>query len=351
MVELASRFRCDGFSTVYIGGGTPSLLPPAMLERALSVIAGYRRNDLEWSIEANPEDLNPELLSMLRGGGVNRLSIGIQSLEDGARMTVGRRGSADATRRMLDMVAGRWTGRISADLMYGLPGQSVDGLARDVRTLVGGGIGHLSLYELTLEEGTPLERSARAGAIRLPDDDERADQYDAAREALRAAGFEHYEVSNWALPGQRCVHNIHYWNMDDWLAVGPSGVGNKSLDDGGFMRLENTFDDERYYADPSGSMSVVEVGRPDAMFESLMMALRTSAGLCLTDFSNRFGIDPLAAFGSLHQLFPESIIMDSGFWRPTDRGMDTLNRVLVGALSNMEPFHRRVGAGDRGSHQ
>lgn len=345
------RFSCDGFSTVYIGGGTPSFLPPAILEQVLSVISGYRRDDLEWTIEANPEDLDPELLSLARGGGVNRLSMGIQSLEDGARKTAGRRGSADQVRRVIDMVAACWNGGVSADLMYGLPNQSTEGLARDVRSLVDSGIGHLSLYELTLEEGTPLERSARAGDIRLPDEDERADQYDAAREALRAAGFEHYEVSNWALPGQRCVHNVHYWNMDDWLAVGPSGVGNTSSDDGGFLRLENAADDQRYYADPSASMSIVQVARPDAMFETLMMALRTSNGLCLKDFSRKFGIDAIAAFGSLHQVFPESIIMDSGFWQPTDRGMDTLNRVLVSALSNMESFHRRVDAGVQESRQ
>lgn len=344
LAELAQRFGRDTFSTVYIGGGTPSFLPPAILERTLSVIAACRLDDTEWSIEANPEDLHPELLDLLRRGGINRLSLGIQSLEDAARRTVGRRGSADATRRVLDTVASRWDGRLSVDMMYGLPNQSARGLADDVRAIVERGIGHVSLYELTLEEGTPLELGARSGAIRLPDDDERADQYDAARDVLRAAGFEHYEVSNWALPGQRCAHNMHYWSMDDWLAVGPSGVGNIGRDDGGFSRLENAADDEQYYADPSGSTRIVTVARPDAMFESLMMALRTSAGLALADFERRFGTDPLEVFGPLPGLFPESIVIDSGSWRPTERGMDTLNRVLVRALSNLEEFNRRAEA-------
>jgi len=300
----------------------------------------------EWSVEANPEDIAPDFLSLLLTHGVDRLSVGVQSLEDGARAVAGRRGSAGSTMRVLDMLASRWLGRRSADLMYGLPGQTASGLEGDVGALVDRGFGHISLYELTLEDGTPLERNAHAGLVVLPGDDERADQYDAAREALIAAGYRRYEVSNWALPGQECIHNMRYWNMDDWLALGPSGVGNVAATGGRFVRLENTADDLRYYDDPSGSVHEVVISGIDAMFESLMMALRTAHGFDIAAFRERFGHDAIEAFGPLHELFPESIGLEAGSWRATARGLDTLNRVLVHAMSNIERFQDRNDTSD-----
>lgn len=317
---------------------------------ALSAIERYCRGGVpgatEWSVEANPEDIGPDFLSLLSTHGVNRLSVGVQSLEDEARAVAGRRGDALSTMRALDMLASQWTGRRSADLMYGLPAQTAAGLANDVRALVDRGFGHISLYELTLEDGTPLERNARAGLVVLPGDDERADQYDAACETLLAAGYRHYEVSNWAVPGQECLHNMRYWNMDDWLALGPSGVGNVAAGGGRFLRLENTADDLRYYDDPSGSVHEVVISGIEAMFESLMMALRTASGLDIAVFRERFGQDAIEAFGPLHELFPESIGLEAGSWRATPRGMDTLNRVLVQAMSNIERFRNRYVTSD-----
>ncbi len=350
LAELSRRFDFPAFSTIYIGGGTPSFLPPAIMAAALSAIARSCRAGLagatEWSVEANPEDIGPDFLSLLAAHGVNRLSVGVQSLEDKARVVAGRRGSARSTMQVLDLLAARWPGRRSADLMYGLASQTAAGLADDVRALVDRGFGHISLYELTLEEGTPLERNARAGLVVLPDDDERADQYDAACEALLAAGYRHYEVSNWAVPGQECLHNMRYWNMDDWLALGPSGVGNVAAGRGRFLRLENTADDMCYYDDPSGSMREVVISGIDAMFESLMMALRTACGLDIAGFRERFGHDAIEAFGPLHELFPESIGLEAGSWRATPRGMDTLNRVLVQAMSNIERLRNRYTTSD-----
>jgi oxygen-independent coproporphyrinogen-3 oxidase len=358
LAQLSKRFEFSGFSTIYIGGGTPSFLPPDILSGALSAVAnggvangGVANGGVANGgvANANPEDIDAEFLSVISSYGVNRLSIGVQTLEDGARRLAGRRGSADATRRILDMMAARWPDRCSADLMYGLPAQSATGLAKDVRALVDRGFGHISLYELTLEDGTPMERGARAGTLALPDDDERADQYDAACEELLSAGFNHYEVSNWALPGQECIHNMHYWNMDDWLAVGPSGVGNVNIGAGRFMRLENSADDAIYFDDPSGSVQEVLVTGLDAMFESLMLALRTRRGFGLVAFAERFGHDAVDVFGPLHELFTESVILEAGRWRATARGMDTLNRVLVRALSNGERFYDRLHGNDGGT--
>lgn len=339
---MDKKFGRTGFRTVYVGGGSPSFLPREILEKALHLIGEEARaggsEPLEWTVEANPEDIDAPLLETLAQAGVDRLSVGVQSLEERARAIAGRRGNAASTMRHLELVAGTWKGRWSADLMYGLPGQSPEGLASDVATLSGLGLGHLSLYELTLEEGTPLWRSAESSEVRIPDDDERGDQYDAARLELAESGFKRYEVSNWSLSGQECMHNDVYWGMGDWLATGPSGVSNIAAEGGAFMRTVNSSDDERYFADPVASSSESLVTGKDAVFECLMTAMRRVQGFGLSSFSECFGLDPTLVFGHIDELFPDLVRLEGGAWRATERGLDTLNIPLLSALSSAEKF-------------
>jgi oxygen-independent coproporphyrinogen-3 oxidase len=294
----------------------------------------------EWSIEANPEDLNDEFLLILAASGVDRLSVGVQSLEQEARCVAGRRGSARDTMKQLEFLARDWRARWSADLMFGLPGQTSPGIARDAQWLAELGAGHVSLYELTLEPGTPLHTAAVAGSVRLPDEDERADLYEAAAEVLAGAGYKRYEISNWARPGNESLHNEVYWTMGDWLAVGPSGVGNVTCGNGNFLRLENSSDDERYWNDPAGSVTEVLVSGTEAMFECLMTALRTAGGFDLNRFRDRFGLDACTVFGTLHEDFPELIEYTGSSLRATERGMDMLNVPLVAALANAECYKK-----------
>ncbi len=346
LAAWSRRFGLTGFNTVYIGGGTPSWLPRDILGRALAVIGDVAEAGgsfpVEWSVEANPEDVDAELLAMLSDAGVNRLSVGVQSLEDAARGAAGRRGSADDTEGRLELIAGGWGRDWSADLMFGLPGQTVAGAGRDASCLAGLGAGHVSLYELTLEEGTPLSEAARAGIVRLPDQDERADLYESAAGVLSRAGFSRYEVSNWARPGKECAHNEAYWDMGDWLAVGPSGVGNIAAGRGEFLRFENSGDDAAYALDPSGSTREYAVAGKDAAFECLMTALRTARGFDLGRFDARFGIDPRSAFGALDESFPELVRLEKGSWIASDKGLDMLNVPLVSALSAADDFFRGI---------
>jgi len=352
LAEHGRRFGRSGYDTLYIGGGTPSALPPGILRRLLSILGAEAQAGgtlpSEWSIEANPEDVSDAFLGTIGEAGVDRLSVGVQSLEDQARYVAGRRGDSRSCIGRLESLASKWRGRWSADLMFGLPGQSVGGLERDARLLCELGAGHVSLYELTLEHGTPLHDAVQAGTVSLPDDDERADMYEAAAAALAKAGFVRYEVSNWALPGQECRHNQVYWEMGDWLAVGPAGVGNVAASRasgesggsarGGFLRLENSRDDSRYATDPCGTVAESFVGGRDAAFECLMTALRTSRGLDAAGFARRFGFDPLEAFGRLHESYPDLVRFDGTRLFPTDRGLDALNIPLVAALSNADRF-------------
>lgn len=340
---LMRRFNNDGFRTVYIGGGTPSWLPLDILARALSLI-GKRalasgQAPLEWTIEANPEDIDESFLDILEDSGVDRLSIGVQSLEDDARILAGRRGSSRLIQDRLESVATRWKGRLSCDLMYGLPGQTAQGLVADLSLLSGLGLGHISLYELTLEPASALFASVQDGRVCLPDEDERADAYDAATEALNHAGFSRYEVSNWALAGEESIHNEVYWEMGNWLALGPSGVGNIGLDDASFMRMENVADEQVYGLDPAVSCVETIVRVKDAAFESLMTSLRTARGCNLVKFKERFLIDPIVIFGPLHTSFPNLIRMEGSSWKATQRGLDTLNVPLVAALRHADEYY------------
>lgn len=360
-LKLASDW--EPYSTMYVGGGTPSALPPGELEALLAALSASWAGSkawsdrmsgngggkgasctTEWTIECNPDDLSVAMLAGFEAFGVNRLSVGVQSLEDSVRRVVGRRGSAAETLTALGMLAKSWKQDWSVDFMYGMPGQTPAGLAQDIRRTIDLGATHVSLYQLTLEDGTILAGEVSRGSLTLPDPDQSADQYLAAAEVLSSAGYLRYEVSNWALPGKECLHNLHYWRMDDWDAIGPSGVSNR-WNKGVFIRGQNTADDDAYGADPIGSVAWSEVSGTDAMFECLMMALRTSDGFSLHRFHAIFGRDPALVFGNLPEAFPLLIRQDSGFWCPTDEGMDMLNRVLVAALEYVGPAHESETGG------
>jgi len=339
---ILRRFGDGGYRTAYLGGGTPSWLPRDILARALRLVSDLARRSgsrlEEWTVEANPEDLEPDFLDALAQEGVDRLSVGVQSLEAEARRAAGRRGSEGDIRARLEDLAARWKGRWSFDLMAGLPGQSAEGLASDARYLLGLGAGHASLYELTLEPGTPLARASASGAVSLPDADGRADMLDAAGEALASAGLTRYEVSNWSLPGQESLHNGVYWAMGDWHALGPGSSGNVAAGPGAFLRIDNATG-EAYSARPELAAAETLLTGKEASFEVLMTALRTARGLSLDGFRLRFGLDALAVFGPLHERFP-GLVERSGDWlRPTGPGLDRLNAVLVWALERADRYY------------
>jgi oxygen-independent coproporphyrinogen-3 oxidase len=353
--HLSALKRLPGwepYSTMYVGGGTPSVLPAGVREDLLHLLAaawsgtytGSRTGPetskdpaggTEWTIECNPDDLDPIMIASFAAFGVSRLSVGIQTLEDPARLAVRRRGKAAEIVSALEKLALFWKQRWSADFMYGLPFQTPAGLAQDIKRVLELGAGHISLYQLSLEDGTVLDSEVRHGRVSLPDQDLAFDQYSAAAEVLRAAGCQRYEVSNWALPGQICLHNMHYWRLDDWDALGPAAVSNRRAG-AEYIRGRNPGDDGTYLADPAGAVEFSVIRSSDAMFEFLMMALRTSAGFSIHRFRDIFGRDPVTVFGDLPAAFPDLIREDSGCWHPSDQGLDFLNRVLVAALEALE---------------
>ncbi len=210
-------------NTIFLGGGTPSYLPDGDVARILDAIAGSYgvRADAEITAECNPNDLTPAKCAELRGAGINRVSIGVQSMDNGLLSMLGRRHDAAEAAEALGRCRRAGFDNVSLDLMYGLPHQSLAQWRDTVGQVVALEPEHLSLYSLTLEEGTPLRRWVQQGRLPEPDPDLAADMYDHARAALAAAGYHHYEISNWTLPGRDSEHNLAYWRNLQWLGVGP----------------------------------------------------------------------------------------------------------------------------------
>lgn len=222
---------CPPVNTIFLGGGTPSYLPDGDVAGILDTIASaYRiRGDAEITAECNPNDLTPAKCAELRAAGINRISIGVQSMDNGLLAMLGRRHDAAEAAAALERCRRAGFDNVNLDLMYGLPRQSLAQWQDTVAQTLTLAPEHLSLYALTLEEGTPLRRWVEQGRLPAPDSDLAADMYDYARTALSAAGYHHYEISNWSQTGRESEHNLAYWRNLQWLGVGPgahSSLGN-----------------------------------------------------------------------------------------------------------------------------
>ena len=213
--------------TIFVGGGTPTLLAPDLWARLLRAIAEYLplASDLEFTVEANPETITAPLLEVLAGGGVNRLSLGAQSFNRTTLKTLERRHDPATVGRGVRLARAAGITNINLDLIFGIPGQDLDGWRVDLETAIALDPVHLSCYGLMYEPNTPLTARLRAGAIQRVDEDTEAEMYETTCDMLEAVGYEQYEISNWALPGRACRHNLLYWRNESWWAMGPAAAG------------------------------------------------------------------------------------------------------------------------------
>jgi len=289
-IDAASRgFPGARADTLHFGGGTPSRLAPGEIA---AVVARARAAfslgpDAEIGLEANPEDLTTESLSGLRAAGVTRLAIGVQAFDDALLGMLRRPHDAaraaaavgDATRAGFESVG--------VDLILGLPGQTPEGALDGVRRAVALGADHLSLYLLEMHARTRLGRAVALGRLALPADDATAVLYEAAADLLEAAGFEHYEISNFARPGRRSRHNVKYWTDADYLGFGPSAHSYH-----GQRRWSNVADLGRYLQAAGEAASRVEDPQPPAVRarEALLAGLRLLEGIDLERLERRYAI-------------------------------------------------------------
>ena len=312
--------------TVFFGGGTPSYLPAGSIAMLLDAVRGAFRlaDGAEITAEANPDDLDTGKLASLLDAGVNRLSIGVQSLDDDLLRLLGRRHSA---REALEAFrAARQSGfdNVSIDLMYGLPDQTLEQWRATLTTALDIGPSHISMYCLTLEGGTPMERDAAAGRIPVPDGDLAADMYLMAEMQTADAGYRHYEISNWAIPGRESRHNLLYWRNRPFLGVGPGA--HSYLDGHRFHNIRSPREYIRWMAPgeprprsggrPFDGIPVVEVAEPVdrrlEMAETMMMGLRLDTGVGADQFTARFGGSPGEVYGEIIEELEDDGLLEAG---------------------------------------
>ena len=287
-------YRIRAFKTVYLGGGTPSLLSARQLDcllRGLVRLCPGAPQPAEVTVEMNPETADAEKLRAARDAGATRLSLGIQSLVDDALRSVHRRCTAAQAEATLAMVRELWDGELSLDVIAGLPGQDSEGFEDSLRRICSYEPQHVSLYTLTVEDGTALARRIAEGE---PWDADAADaQWLAGRSLLEAAGLAQYEVSNFACPGHESLHNTAYWMQQDYIGIGAGAVGTVYDFSGAApgIRWTNTYDVRdycRYWLSAASGASprqpaprsVEELPLATEEFEFLMMGLRTHRGVC-----------------------------------------------------------------------
>ncbi|MBN1935908.1 MAG: radical SAM family heme chaperone HemW [Anaerolineae bacterium] len=286
--------------TLYVGGGTPTALPAgdliALLQTAQKMFALASGSEI--TVEANPGTISLEGLAALRAAGVNRLSLGVQSFADAMLTSLGRIHSGREARQAVRNARAAGFDNLSLDLMFGLPTQTLADWQVDVEIALSLAPEHLSLYALTVEQETPLAARIRAGTLPEPDDDLAADMYAWVEARLDAAGYGHYEISNWARPGFECRHNLIYWRNQPYLGLGAGAHGWWKG-----KRRANVAHPERYIAAIQVGQSPIDweesIDRPLEMGETMMMGLRLlEEGVIYARFEARFGDSLEAIYGN-----------------------------------------------------
>ena len=284
MLLRRQYIECTRVHTIYIGGGTPSLLPPELLADIFNAIGRHftLAPDAEITIEANPDDVTPEWTANIRNTPVNRISMGAQTFNDRLLNILGRRHNASQTANAVRVCKEAGISNISLDLIYGLPGQTMNDWQSDVESAFSLGITHLSAYALTYEEGTRLDAMLRKGLVQEADEELSRQMYDYLTTAAEQSGFLHYEISNFALPGYHSRHNSNYWQGVPYLGL---GAGAHSYD-GKRSRRANLPDIKAYISANGDVPHETEELRDEELYDEFVMTrLRTSAGIPLNMLS------------------------------------------------------------------
>lgn len=312
-------------TSVFFGGGTPSLLSGAAVDRLL---AAFRARlvllpDAEITLEANPGTADAANFAAYREAGVNRLSLGIQSFDDAKLAALGRIHSGAEACRAVELALGRFE-RVNLDLMYALPDQTLAQARRDIETATAFAPQHLSAYHLTLEPNTAFHHAPPP----LPDDELAADMQDLVEEQLAAAGYEHYETSAFAKPGARCRHNLNYWTFGDYLGIGAGAHGKISFPDR-IVREARVRGPQDYLAAADRVSERHDVEAADLPFEFMMNALRLTDGFAPPLFQERTGLPLTAVLERIRAAEREGLLEATAeLIRPTPAGRRFLNRLL-----------------------
>lgn len=327
-------------TSIFFGGGTPSLMEPATVAALIDRVAERfdLAEDAEITLEANPTSVEAEKFRGFRSAGVGRVSLGVQALDDTSLAFLGRQHSADEAMQAVEL-ARRVFPRVSFDLMNARPGQTPESWAGELQQALAFGPEHISIYQLTIEPGTPFHASWRRGELRLPDEVTASAIYEATGGTLAAAGLLAYEVSNHARPGEESRHNLTYWRYGDYLGIGPGAHGRLTIDG---RKLAT-----RQHAAPEAWTAAVEcdghatrirspLDESDRLAEMTMMGLRLREGIHRDAFQREFGAEPEALFdrNRLDALLEEGFLhFDEERMTATSEGRLRLDAVLGHLLS------------------
>ena len=339
-------------TSIFIGGGTPSLLKPSSVDHLITAIRTRIpvNAEAEITMEANPGTFEADRFRGYHEAGVNRLSIGVQSFDDGKLAAIGRIHGGDEARRAVAN-AMEVFGNVNVDLMYALPEQTGEESAADIREAIALGAPHISAYHLTLEAGTPFHRNPPA----IPDDDRAADMQDALEAAFAAAGYEHYETSAFAKIGFRSRHNLNYWNFGDYLGIGAGAHAKLTFLERIRREMRIRQPDAYMRAALSGKpmREAHEVSEADLPFEFMLNALRLIEGFPIPLFTERTGLSLLVVEPQLAEAEKRGLIERDHAWiRPTATGRRFLNDLLerfIPAESGTKPFIPIVSTSSRGT--
>ena len=326
-------------TSIFFGGGTPSLMSGAAVGSVLDAIAGLWLVDpeAEITLEANPNSVEQGRFHDYRAAGVNRVSIGVQALDDAALRELGRLHGVEEARSAIRLGRSIFP-RVSFDLIYARPGQSREVWAAELKDALSYGTEHLSLYQLTIENGTAYATLARQGRLAVPDEDRAAELYELTQEICDTAGLPAYEISNHARPGAESQHNLTYWRYGDYAGVGPGAHGRLTISE---RRSATTAErlPEKWLAEVESngtSLLSTEINREEAAREHLLMGVRLSEGLDLSTYRARWGAEPsLARIAKLQAA--GLVALNSSKLLATPRGRLVLNGIIRELADSIKP--------------
>lgn len=341
----AEQLNQPAIDTVFIGGGTPSLLPADLLARLMKGL--HERFPIaaqaEFTSEANPGTLTAQWLDAAVRYGVNRLSMGMQAKQPELLQALGRIHDAQQVEQSVAIARSAGIENISLDMMFGLPGQTVAQWHESLDFVLSLQPKHLSCYGLIPEDGTPLKADLDSGKLCLPDEETERIMYDDTLAILSRNGFEQYEISNFALPGYECRHNLGYWRQVPYLGLGASASSMLPDHQAAYCRVTNPpsiheylsmMDEHAWHKRETSSVSPAE-----ARFETLMLGLRTTKGISENDYATMHGSSLQNDYGATLSSLAERhlLIHENGWWRLTRRGMDVQNGILVELMDEETP--------------
>lgn len=311
----------DNYETIYIGGGTPTALSDEELDKLLSNFDNYSKKVKEYTIEANPESLTESKINIFLKHNINRISVGLQSSDDSELKLMNRHHSFDDVKDKVNLLRDKGINNISIDIMYSLPGQTMESLKKTVKDALSLKVPHLSLYSLTVEENSVFGKKS----YKSLDEDTEADMYEYIVDTLVKYGYHQYEIANFCLPGYESKHNLGYWHYDDYLALGPGSTSKYN-----HQRIEKTNNIKTYLNNSELIENIEILSNEDEAFENLMMSLRLEEGLNISVFKDKYGFNPL-------DYYSEAIKKNSNYLKVNDNQLictdrEILNHILVDFL-------------------